>query len=293
MMARIIESLSDVLHLYDAVFCDVWGVVHDGLAPSFEACLALKCAIRAGKPVILMTNAPRPAFDVERQMNDMGVPVDCWNCVVTSGDAARDSLFRGEVGTNVFHIGTEAEKVFFRPDRGTDLEFPPIRRVGFDEAEGIVCTGLFDDTTETPEDYRATLSVAARRQMKLLCVNPDIVVDRGSSRVYCAGALAKLFEALGGTTLMFGKPRRRIYDLARRRLKSMLQDVADPRILCIGDGLPTDIAGAEGQSLDSMFVTGGLAAEETGTVRQPDPAKLHELLSAAGFNPRFAIGNLR
>lgn len=292
-MARIIESLAEVQHLYDAFFCDVWGVVHDGLAPNFEACLALKGSILAGKPVILMTNAPRPAFDVERQMTNMGVPADCWNCVVTSGDAARDSLFRGEVGTKVFHIGSEAEKIFFRPDPESDRDFPPIRRVGFEEAEGIVCTGLYDDTVETPEDYREILADAARRRMKLLCVNPDIVVDRGSSRVYCAGALARLFEALGGTTLMFGKPRRRIYELARRRLSPMLKDISDPRILCIGDGLPTDIAGAKNQSLDSMFVTGGLAAEETGTVRQPDPEKLQKLLSAAGFDPGFAIGYLR
>lgn len=293
MMARIIESLAEVLHLYDAVFCDVWGVVHDGLVANAETCLALEGAVRAGKPVILLTNAPRPAMEVERQIAGIGVPDGCWNYVVTSGDAARDSLFRGEVGTNVFHVGTEAEKAFFRPDPVTDREFQPIRRVGFDEAEGIVCTGLFDDTTETPEDYRSMLSDAARRQMKLLCVNPDIVVDRGSSRVYCAGALARLFEAMGGTTLMFGKPRRRIYELAERRLRLMLQDIADPRILCIGDGLPTDIAGAEGQSLDSIFVTGGLAAEETGTVRQPDPVKLHKLLSATGLNPNYAIGHLR
>ena len=280
-------------HLYDAFFCDVWGVVHNGLVANAEACQALKGAVRAGKPVILMTNAPRPAMNVERQMTGLGVPTDCWNRVVTSGDAARDSLIRGEVGTNVFHIGTESEKAFFRPDPDSDREFPPIRRVGFNEAEGIVCTGLFDDTTETPEDYREVLSDAARRRMKFLCANPDIVVDRGPNRVYCAGALARLFEALGGTALMFGKPRRRIYELARRRLSPILKDIADPRILCIGDGLPTDIAGAENQSLDSIFVTGGLAAEETGTVRQPDPAKLHKLLSTAGFNPKFAIGHLR
>ena len=293
MMARIVESLAEVLHLYDVVFCDIWGVVHDGLVPNFEACRALKGAISDGKPVILMTNAPRPAIDVKRQMADMGVPAECWSCVVTSGDAARDSLFRGEVGTSVFHIGSAQEKTFFIPEPGTDREFPPIRRVGFDEAEGIVCTGLFDDTTETPEDYGAMLADAARRRMKLLCANPDIVVDRGSRRVYCAGALARLFEALGGTTLMFGKPRRRIYDLAKSILDWKLQETPEPRILCIGDGLPTDIAGAENQSLDSMFVTGGLAAEETGTVRQPDPAKLNSLLSAAGLNPRFAIGHLR
>lgn len=292
-MASIIESLAEVQHLYDAIFCDVWGVVHDGIFANDEACLALKGAVRAGKPVILLTNAPRPAMDVERQITGIGVPEECWNFVVTSGDAARDSLLRGEVGTNVFHIGTESEKAFFRPDPESDRKHPPIRRVGFDEAEGIVCTGLFDDTTENPEDYRAMLADAARRRMKFLCANPDIVVDRGPNRVYCAGALARLFETLGGTALMFGKPRRRIYDLARRRLSPLLQDIAEPRILCIGDGLPTDIAGAENQSLDSIFVTGGLAAEETGTVRQPDPAKLDNLLLAAGFNPKFAIGHLR
>ena len=293
LMTRIIEWLADVSDDYDGVFCDVWGVIHNGLVPNIDSCQALNRAIGTGVPVLLLTNSPRRAADVERQIGEIGVPEDCWNFIVTSGDSARDALFRGEVGKRLFHIGPDSAKSFLSPDFGSNGNPREIECVGFNEAEGIVCTGLFDDTAETPDDYRSLLADAVKRGMKLLCANPDIVVDRGSKRLYCAGALAVLFEELGGKSLMFGKPRRRIYDLAKRRLRAMLPDISNPRILCIGDGITTDIAGAENQSLDSLFVTGGLAAEETATIRQPDPEKLRSVLDAAGVNPKFAIGHLR
>ena len=292
-MAQIIDSLAEISERYDAVFCDVWGVVHDGMVANLDACNALTSEIRKGRPVILLTNSPRPAAHVERQIREIGVPGESWNRIVTSGDSARYALFRGEVGTRVYHIGPDSALGFFGRNPRTDSQSLEISRVGFEEAEGIVCTGLFDDLSETPDDYRAVLAEAVRREMKLLCANPDVIVDRGPRRVYCAGALAALFTALGGTTLMFGKPLSRIYDLARRQLHSLLPDTIAPRILCIGDGIKTDIGGARNQSLDSLFVTGGLALAETGTRIRPDPVQLARFLANADASPDYAIGFLR
>ena len=292
-MAQVIESLDEITASYDAVLCDVWGVVHNGLRPFDDACKALARAIRNGKPVVLLTNSPRPASHVERQIKGIGVPRECWSLIVTSGDSARDALFSGEAGTKVYHVGPEAALGFFEPALGDEEHMTEIQRVGFDEAQGIVCTGLFDDMSETPEDYRTMLTEAARRKLPFLCANPDVIVDRGNTRVYCAGALAELFESLGGRTLMFGKPRARIYELAKRKLAPLLLESDGARILCIGDGITTDIRGAQNQSLDCLFVSGGLAARETGTVTQPDPAMLGRYLAAVGADPEYAIGFLR
>ena len=170
---------------------------------------------------------------------------------------------------------------------------PPIERVALKDAEGIVCTGLRDDVTETPEDYRATLLLGKTLGLPMLCANPDIVVDLGDMRLYCAGALAQAYEEMGGTALYFGKPHPPIYDLARRRLGEVL-GMADPQILCIGDGIATDVQGGISEGLDTLFITGGLAAEEFGPdVENPDPARLTDWLSGQQMSPRFAMGRLR
>ena len=294
-MVRIIETLAEISAGYDALLCDIWGVVHNGVRPNLETCAAIRDAVIAGKPVILLTNSPRPASHVERQIRNIGVPRDCWTSIVTSGDAARHALHRGEAGRRVYHIGPDVALGFFdpEPDHADCRALEPIRLVDFEAADGIVCTGLFDDTRETPEDYGPLLKKAVGRRMTLLCANPDIVVDRGPNRVYCAGALAALFKSLGGRVLMFGKPRAQIYELARQRVANLLPNVDAPSLLCIGDGILTDVEGASRQRLDCLFVTGGLSASETGTRRQPDPHMLDRHLSEAGASPRFAIGNLR
>ena len=294
-MVRIIETLAEISAVYDAFLCDIWGVVHNGVRPNLETCAAIRDAARAGKPVVLLTNSPRPASHVERQIRNIGVPRDCWTSIVTSGDAARHALHRGEAGRRVYHIGPDVALGFFdpEPDHADSGAMEPIRLVDFEAAEGIVCTGLFDDTRETPENYRPLLKEAVGRGMTLLCANPDIVVDRGPNRVYCAGAVAALFKSLGGSVLMFGKPRARIYELANQRVANLLPGVDAPRLLCIGDGILTDVEGARRQGLDCLFVTGGLSASETGTRRQPEPRMLEQFLSASGANPEFAIGNLR
>ncbi|QRZ15931.1 TIGR01459 family HAD-type hydrolase [Paracoccus methylovorus] len=289
-MTQIIRSLDEIALNYDVLFCDLWGCLHNGVE-AFPAAVAALQGFRAkGGRVVLLTNAPRPRKYVAGQLDHMGVPRDAWDAIVSSGDAAQDAMFAGAVGRRVWAIAQPKDEGFFAdiPEEWRDA--PPITRVTLDEAEGIVCCGLFDDLTEVPEDYRARLMLARQRELKLLCANPDVVVDMGEKRLYCAGALAELYEDLGGESLYFGKPHPPIYDLARRRLG--LEDNA--RILAIGDGIATDISGAAGEGLDALFVTGGLGFDQFGhDVENPDPARLNEWLALRSQNPAYSIGRLR
>ena len=295
-MTRLIEQLSDISDGYDALFCDLWGCLHNGIAPFPAAVDALAGFKARGGRVVLMTNSPRPNGVVVGQLDGLGVPRDIYDLVVSSGDAAQAGLMAGVVGRRVWHIGPDRDLHFFDelPD---DLQAAePVERVAFAEAEGIVCTGP-DDELQGPEVYRPRLMAARERGLKLLCANPDIVVDLGETRLYCAGAVAAYYTEMGGESLYFGKPHPPIYDLARRRLAALAGVVANDRILAIGDGLHTDVQGAIGEDLDVLFVTGGLAAEETGTApdpgSQPDPARLEAFLAARKLSPSHAIGFLR
>jgi HAD superfamily hydrolase (TIGR01459 family) len=295
-MTEIIRSLADLSGRYDAVFCDLWGCLHNGKAAYPAAVAALQSFRKAGGKVVLLTNAPRPKFSVVKQLQGLKVPRDAWDIVATSGDAAQMGMLSGAVGQMVHHIGAPKDEVFFT-DFADDLRDyaltrPVIHRVPLAEAQGIVCTGLKDDLTETPDDYRASLLMARTLGLPMLCANPDIVVDLGDKRLYCAGALAQAYEEMGGTALYFGKPHPPIYDLARRRLSE--SGVSDPQILCIGDGIATDIRGGMGEGLDTLFITGGLAAEEFGTdVENPDQTLLDTWLVAQQMSPTFAMGRLR
>jgi len=208
-------------------------------------------------------------------------------------DAAQAAMAAGQFGRRVHHIGPERDLGFFRYPDGTPIA---VERVPIEEAEGIVCTGLFDDRTDTPDDYRTAILHGKTRGLKLLCANPDIVVDVGERRIYCAGAIAAAYAAAGGRSYYFGKPHPPIYGLARERLNEVAGFAVPPdEILCIGDGIATDIQGAMGESLDSLFVTGGLAAADTGTTGRsgPDPERLAAFLAEQRLAPRFAIAFLR
>lgn len=297
-MTQIIASLSEISGNYRAVFCDLWGCLHNGKAP-FPAAVAALHAFRAqGGTVLLLTNAPRPKPSIVAQLARIGVPADCYDEVVSSGDAAQYALITGAVGRRVHHIGPEKDLAFFT-DFADDLQETlanqaPITRVPLDQATGIVCTGPFDDATETPEDYRATLLFAKTKGLKLLCANPDIVVDMGAARLYCAGAIAQLYDQMGGTSLYFGKPHPPIYDLARRRLSALKEDLNDSEILCIGDGITTDVQGAQSEGLDALFITGGLAASNFGTdSSNPDKGLLEIWLQEQQIASRYAMGHLR
>ncbi|MFM2389234.1 MAG: hypothetical protein RLZZ437_789 [Pseudomonadota bacterium] len=296
-MTEIITNLADVSARYEAVFCDLWGCLHNGVTPFPAAVAALRAYKAAGGTVLLLTNSPRPKSSVIKQLDAIGVPHDCYDEVVSSGDAAQYALVTGAVGRQVFHIGAPKDQVFFT-DFADDLAMiaakePPIVQVPLETAEGIVCTGLFNDQTETPDDYRAALLLAKTRDLPMLCANPDIIVDMGEKRLYCAGALAQAYEDMGGTALYFGKPHPPIYDLARRRLTALMAR-DDVPVLCIGDGIATDVQGGQSEGIDTLFVTGGLAADQFGP-DSDNPIKdmLEDWLAERMLSPTYAIGHLR
>ena len=284
-MTRLIRSLSDISSRYDALFCDLWGCVHNGKLAYPAAIAALRAYRATGGTVVLLTNAPRPWEDVVPGFDRLGIPPDAYDLVVSSGDAAAEALAAGMVGTKVYHIGPAKDDGLFR------LALT-VERVPLTDAQGIVCSGPFHEETETPADYRGSFLLAQSMGLKMLCANPDLVVDLGDRRIYCAGALAQLYEQMGGQALYFGKPHAPIYQLARNRMAD--PGIADDRILCIGDGIGTDIAGGMAEGLDTLFVTGGLAAAEFGSdPEQPDPGRLQTWLDGQSLSPTAAIGRLR
>ena len=291
-MTRIIPALSEISAQYDALFVDLWGCVHDGVTAYPEAIAALQAYRKSGGIVILVTNSPKPREGVAAQLGQFGVPADAYDSIASSGDSARSAMFRGMVGEKVYFMGEwTRDSVFFDP---IEIINDPahITRVPLQEAEGIVCCGPFDPMAD-PAVNRADFLYAKQKGMKLLCANPDIVVDRGEVREWCAGALAALYTEMGGESLYFGKPHPPIYDLARRRLNALANKVDSSRILAIGDGIHTDIQGAQGEDIDSLFITGGLAASETKTKDQPDADALEAFVTKQMITPTFAIGRLR
>jgi HAD superfamily hydrolase (TIGR01459 family) len=291
-MAQIIETLDEISAEYDALLVDLWGCVHDGVRALPEAVAALvRYRAERGGAVVLVTNSPKPRAGVERQLDRMGVPRAAWDAMATSGDSARAAMFRGVVGRKVHFMGQDHDEGFFTPLEVLDDPLE-IERVPLAEAEGIVCTGPVDPMAD-PEALRPELRDAQARGLKLLCANPDIVVDRGEVREWCAGAVAALYTEMGGESLYFGKPHPPIYDLAYRRLAALGREVPRERMLAIGDGTRTDVAGAMGEGIDSLYITGGLARAETKTQRQPDPQALERWLAAEGVSPPYAIGALR
>ena len=286
-MTELITNLADISDRYDVVFCDLWGCLHNGKAPFPAAVAALRGFRAKGGKVVLMTNAPRPRTAVEDILSAMGLPRDAWDIIVSSGDATQAALLQGAIGHKVFHIGADKDETFFTEISPENQAFvgEPIQRVGMLEAEGVICTGLTDDQTETPADYRATLLLAKSRGLPMLCANPDIVVDLGEKRVWCAGALAEDYENMGGSVSYYGKPWPPIYDLARQRL-----GLEEARILCIGDGIATDIQGAQAEGLDALFITSGIATAHFGAdPAHPDKALLETWLAQQQLSPTWSM----
>jgi len=250
---RALHGLSEVADQYDVLLCDVWGVIHNGKGSFSAACAALIRFQQERGPVILISNSPRPARAVEPQLDDLGVPREAWTSFITSGDATRALLAERAPGP-AWRIGPERDNILYE---GLGLEF-----AGPADAAFIACTGPVDDETETPEDYRADLAIAEERGLTMICANPDRVVHRGERLIYCGGALADLYSALGGEVIMAGKPHPAIYDQCLR--EAVLKSAKGvPRVLCIGDGIPTDVRGAAQRGLDCLFVAGGIHGLDT------------------------------
>ncbi len=278
-LPRFFEHFSALAPQYDLVLSDVWGVIHNGLAPFPPACDALKRFRAGGGTVVLITNAPRPGAAVLRQLDRIGVPHDSYDGIVSSGDISRAVIIE-RPGRSVFHIGPERDLSIFD---GIDLRFVPLER-----ADYVICTGLNDDETETADDYRPMLETMRARGLLMLCGNPDVVVERGDKLVYCAGAIADLYVTMGGEALYAGKPYPPIYDGALAKAKALRgADVAHERILAIGDSVRTDLKGAHALGVDCLFVTAGIHAEELGGREQhPDAAALRDIFATAGKMPK-------
>lgn len=251
--------MKDLSARYPIWLCDIWGVVHNGVAHFPPAVAALKSHREQGGFVTLLTNAPRSAAKVESSLAQLGVTRDHYDLIVTSGDVTHE-LMKPYDGHRIYYLGPER-------DLGV-LDDLKIERASPEEAEVVLCVGLVHDDRETPDDYAALLERLARRKLPMVCANPDKVVRRGSRLIYCAGALAERYAALGGEVLMAGKPYRPIYDLALARVASE-RGVKDKRsFLAIGDGPETDIKGAADFGLDVVLIAGGISEEGV------DPAKL-------------------
>lgn len=281
---EIIGSLADVSNAYSAILCDVWGVVHNGEWHFPVAASALAKAREAEIPVVLITNSPRRSADVVAQMNVIGVPSSAYDRVVTSGDVTRDLIAEGP--RKIFHIGADRDFTLYD---GLDVDL-----VEEFEASGVVCTGLFDDEVEKPEDYAELLHRLRARNLPFICANPDIVVERGERMIWCAGALARDYAQLGGRTLIAGKPHAPIYDLAMKEVADILgRPVERTEVLAIGDGMMTDVKGAADNGFDVLYVSGGIHARDYGDPLQPDPARLAAFLEKHGYRPAAVIARLR
>src|ERR1700749_1456723 len=276
------ERLRDLIGGVDVLLSDIWGVVHNGLVAFPEACEALSNFRVQGGTVILITNAPRPADSVQRQLRKLEVADETYDAIVSSGDLTRNFV-ASHPGQRIFWVGPERDNSIYR---GLDPPLAPL-----DQADYIVCTGLFDDETESAENYRAMMLQARARQLTLVCANPDIVVERGDRLIYCAGAVAELYSELGGEVIFYGKPHRPIYEramalAAERRGHAVPLD----RVLAIGDSVRTDLAGAHGFGIDCLFVTRGIHAEDFEGIDQFDPASVKELFA---HPPRALTRELR
>ncbi len=281
-----LNGLSDIASDYDILLCDVWGVIHNGRESWPAACEALIQFNRDHGHVVLISNSPRPASDVVAQLDGLGVPREAWKAFVTSGDATRAELAKRADGA-AWIIG---------PDR----DAPLYEGLGLTVAQGagdaafISVTGPNDDSVETPEDYRARLEPAAVRDLEMICANPDRIVQRGDQIIYCGGALADLYESMGGRVTMAGKPFGPIYALALAEAERLMGGAVDrSRVLCIGDGVITDVLGANQQALDCLFIAQGIHGDAAkGDDGRLDPERAGALLKAETTYARYAALDL-
>ena len=280
-----IERFSPLASDYDVLLCDVWGVVHNGITAFTEAADALARFRAGGGTVILITNAPYPADAVQRFLDRLGVRRDAYDAITSSGDVTR-SIVEARLAEGVFHLGPPRDLPIFA---GLNVTFAPV-----ESADYVVCSGLLDDTTETPENYRDLLAFMRRRSLFMVCANPDVFVERGDALVYCAGALADAYVELGGKALYCGKPHAPIYEAALDKAAVFSGGEVPPlaRVLAIGDSIRTDLKGAAAFGVDCLFVVSGLHAEQFGSFEAPDLAGVKVMSAAAGAAPKAVIRRL-
>jgi HAD superfamily hydrolase (TIGR01459 family) len=279
-----VAGLSQLSGRYDALLCDVWGVIHNGREAFPAACAALARYRAERGPVILISNSPRPHEPVIEQLDGLGVPREAWSHIVTSGDATRLLLADRAPGP-AWKIGPDRDDALYE---GLSVEFSDLADAAF-----ISVTGPYDDENDEPGDYRDRFIACVARGLELICANPDIVVQRGDKLIYCGGALAQLYESLGGRVTMAGKPYRAIYDLSLAKAAEALGAPVDlARVLCIGDGLPTDIRGANARNLDVLFVASGIHGGETIGPDGLNLTAVADLMRQDGLSATYAIADL-
>lgn len=286
-LVPIVRHFGPMAARYDALLCDIWGVLHNGEIAYDGVVDALRNYRAGGGKIMLLSNASRPSDFIPGHLAELGIPRDAYDDVVTSGDATRAAINDGQFGKRFWHLGPDRNHPTFD---GLNLE-----RVSLEEAEFVLCTSLVDDDVETPDDYAALLSTLKARDLDFVCANPDLVVDRGERQVYCGGALADAYSKLGGRSHYFGKPHAPIYQLARQKLEALCgKPVANDRILAVGDGMLTDIMGAEAQGVDALFITGGIAVERCGPDAENPQSDLVSALSREiGVWPTAAMSRMR
>lgn len=266
---RFVDHLQDLTSHVDVILSDIWGVIHDGLKGFPGPCKTLETFRKQGGTVIMITNAPRPADSVQRQLRKMNISDDTYDAIVSSGDLARNYV-ASHLNKSVFQIGPDRDNPIFRE---LDITFSPI-----EEADYIVCTGPFNDEIETAEDYRDMMIQARERNLTFICANPDIIVERGDRLIYCAGAIAELYRELGGDVLFYGKPHRPIYDRALELAAAKRGTVTPPnRVLAIGDSVRTDLTGANAMGLDCLFVTRGIHSADFADLKEIDEFAIRRL----------------
>lgn len=283
-MTQAIASLDAIADRYDALLCDVWGVIHNGRAIYSAAAIALERARARGQIVLLVSNVPKPRGPIPGQLDRIGFPRAAWDAIVTSGDAIRAELAKRAPGP-MYKIGPDDDRSLW--------EGLGLAQAGLREARFIAISGLNRDGRETPADYADVLQQAKARDLDLLCANPDIVVRVGNELVWCAGAVAREYEAIGGRVIMAGKPYAPIYDLAYRELEALAGRAIDKgRILAIGDGIATDVKGANGQGLDCLFIASGMHGEALWTDGALDVDKVALALAEEGVTARYVMAGL-
>ena len=284
-MTALPAGLAELANDYDVLLSDVWGVIHNGREHFAPACAALARYRAERGPVVLISNSPRPAHDVIPQLDQLGVPREAWSTLVTSGDATRLLLAQRAPGP-AWILGPERDGTLYE-----GLGLTPAEPA---TAAFIACTGPFNDEVEVPEDYRERFVGPASRGIAMICANPDRVVQRGSKLIYCGGALADLYRDMGGEVLMAGKPYAPIYELSLVEAARLLDRPVDPaRVLCIGDGVHTDVQGAEEQGLDCLFVARGIHGEAAmGPDGKLSAPAVDALLAAEGVKARYAMADL-
>jgi HAD superfamily hydrolase (TIGR01459 family) len=276
---RVINGMRELAPEYDGFILDLWGVVHDGTAPFPGVLDCMERLIAAGKRLVLLSNAPRRSDDVMRRITRIGVPERLYHGIMSSGEEAwlhlkhRDEPFYAALGHRCVHIGSERD---LEIREGLDLVFVDVPA----EADFILNTGPaeWEDTLET---YMPVLTEALSRGLPMVCANPDLVVVHNGKPALCAGALAEEYQRLGGRVRWHGKPYPSVYESCL----GLLGIGEKRRILAIGDSLRTDIAGAAGAGIDSLFIAGGIHADEFSNDGVLDPERIAAALNKDGLRP--------